>query len=470
LHTQVATPTGWTTAGELHEGDEVLGTDGRAHKVTRVYPVQHRDCYRVSFKGGDSIIVDDVQEFTVSRNRNGACATGRQEIITLSATELRAQLRSASGQRHLRVMNPAPLELPELELPVHPYVLGCWLGDGDSHGGQITKPDEDLFDNIVSFGYAVGKNLRASREGNCEKRTILGLVTELKAAGVHKDKHIPAQYLRASRQQRLHLLQGLMDTDGSYNKGRKQCVFSTTDKALAAQVRELTLTLGWKAYVCDFAAHGFGVSTTAYQVMFTPTDANPFLLPRKAALVKAAPVGAGYRIVQSVEPVESVPTRCIDVDSDDHLYLAGDFFLPVHNCQSEAIRTRLRRDGPPFHYYIQLLLYAIGYMNLGHPVERIALISWPRTKSTLDDLYVWEKTITNADLLAVEEVLKKTVIREDAAKLVTAGRLGFFEIPATPSESDCQYCIFFNPAAMEDGTSAGCPGTAMLKPKVGYAA
>lgn len=137
--------------------------------------------------------------------------------------------------------------------------------------------------------------------------------------------------------------------------------------------------------------------------------------------------------------------------------------LGDHKCQSEAIRTRLRRDGPPFHYYIQLLLYAIGYMNLGFPVERIALISWPRTKSTLDDLYVWEKTITNADLLAVEEVLKKTVIREDAAQLVSQGRLGFFEVPATPSESDCQYCPFFNPAAMEDGTSAGCPGTAMLK-------
>lgn len=142
--------------------------------------------------------------------------------------------------------------------------------------------------------------------------------------------------------------------------------------------------------------------------------------------------------------------------------------LGDHKCQSEAIRVRLRRDGPPFHYYIQLLLYAIGYMNLGYPVDRVALISWPRTKSTLDDMYVWEKTITNEDLLAVLDVLEKTAVREDAAKLLVQGRVNFFEIPATPSDDDCQYCPFFNPAAMADGTSAGCPGTAMLRNEKAY--
>jgi hypothetical protein len=116
-----------------------------------------------------------------------------------------------------------------------------------------------------------------------------------------------------------------------------------------------------------------------------------------------------------------------------------------------------------------MLLYAVGYMNLGLPVDRIALISWPRTKSTLDDMYVWEKTITADDLRAVLEVLEKTVIREELARLVVDGSMSFFEVPATPSEDDCQYCPFFNPAALSDGTSAGCPGTAMLKKEPAYA-
>ena len=472
LDTRIPTPSGWTTMGELREGDEVFGADGLVSHVVKAYPVQLRDCYRVTFTAGDSIVVDDVQEFTVSRNRNGGWSTSRQEIVTLSAVELREQLRCASGQRHLRIVNPCALELPDAELPVHPYVLGCWLGDGDRHGGQITKPDEELFDNIVSFGYAVGNNITV-QEGMV-KRTVFGLLAELQAAGLVRRvqdsalargeryegvKRIPLQYLRASRAQRLHLLQGLMDTDGSWNKRRNQAVFTTTDAALASQVRELALTLGWKAYTCDFEAHGFGVTTTAYQVMFTPVGVNPFLLPRKAQLVRLqGAVKSRYRIVQSVEPVDSVPTRCIDVDAPDHLYLAGDFFLPVHNCQSEAIRARLRSAGPPYHYRIQMLLYALGYMHQGYDVRRIVLASWPRTKSTLTDMYVWEHEITVEDLREVSGVLDKTALREQLAGYVASGALSFWDVPAAPSIDDCEYCPYFSPGAMKDRTALGCPG------------
>lgn len=146
-------------------------------------------------------------------------------------------------------------------------------------------------------------------------------------------------------------------------------------------------------------------------------------------------------------------------DLYDNLFRA----LVDHKCQSEAIRTRLRRDGPPFHYYVQMLLYALGYMHLGYQVDRVVLASWPRTKSTMDDMYCWEKTITAEDLRVVVDVLDKTVIREQLAVMVGTGQVSFWEIPATPSEDDCQYCPFFNPAAMQDGTSAGCPGTAMTK-------
>lgn len=137
--------------------------------------------------------------------------------------------------------------------------------------------------------------------------------------------------------------------------------------------------------------------------------------------------------------------------------------LSDHKMQSEAIRTRLRRDGPPYHYYIQMLLYALGYMHAGYNVGRIVLISWPRTKSTLDDMYVWEKAVTNDDLLEVERVLAKTVLREKLAKWVAAGEMNFWDIPATPSTDDCQYCPFFNPAALQDRTSQGCPGTSLKR-------
>jgi hypothetical protein len=129
--------------------------------------------------------------------------------------------------------------------------------------------------------------------------------------------------------------------------------------------------------------------------------------------------------------------------------------------QSEAIRLRLRKDGPPFHYYVQMLLYALGYMYLGYPVERVVLVSWPRTKSSMDDVYAWEKTITNDDLLVVEDVLGKTAIREQLAVYVAQGALSFWDVPPTPSAADCTYCPYFNPAALRDGTAKGCPGTSL---------
>lgn len=144
------------------------------------------------------------------------------------------------------------------------------------------------------------------------------------------------------------------------------------------------------------------------------------------------------------------------------LYDATWCALVDHKAQSEAIRTRLRRDGPPFHYYVQLLLYAVGYMHLGYPVERVVLASWPRTGSRLSDMYVWDHPITADDLRVVLEVLGKTVIREELASYVAAGSMSFWDVPATPSEDDCQWCPFFNPAALEDRTRAGCPGTSMI--------
>lgn len=137
--------------------------------------------------------------------------------------------------------------------------------------------------------------------------------------------------------------------------------------------------------------------------------------------------------------------------------------LGDHKMQSEAIRTRLRRHGPPYHYYVQMLLYALGYMHKGFDVQRIVLISWPRTQSTLNDMYVWEKPLTISDLREVEQVLAKTVIREQLAKFIIDGSMSFWDVPAIPSEDDCQYCPFYNPAAMGEGTNQGCPGTSLRR-------
>lgn len=144
------------------------------------------------------------------------------------------------------------------------------------------------------------------------------------------------------------------------------------------------------------------------------------------------------------------------------LYDHENFTLVDHKGQSEGMRAKLRLHGPPQHYYIQLMLYATGYMHAGYRVDRVALASWPRTKSSLDDMYVWEKTIDEADLAAVREVLRKTSVREQIAAEVKEGRMSVYDIPPTPSEAECIYCPLYRPQSARDGLP-GCPGTLLAK-------
>jgi hypothetical protein len=143
------------------------------------------------------------------------------------------------------------------------------------------------------------------------------------------------------------------------------------------------------------------------------------------------------------------------------LYDSDTFSLVDHKCQGEGPRDKLRRHGPPQHYYIQMLLYAIGYMYLGQRVDRVVLVSWPRTKSSLEEGYVWEHIITAEDFELIKDVLAKTEVREAVAVEVNEGRMSIWDVPMTPSYEDCFYCPLFRPQAASDPTVVGCPGTAV---------
>lgn len=135
-----------------------------------------------------------------------------------------------------------------------------------------------------------------------------------------------------------------------------------------------------------------------------------------------------------------------------------------HKFQGDSTRGKLKREGPPRHYFVQLLLYALGYRNLGLPVDRIVIASWPRTKSTLDDMYVWSHVPTPEDWQLVSDVLVTTRFRQDLADLVRAGKFELMDVPPTPEDSECYFCMLYRPQSRYDG-GYGCAGTLMNKEK-----
>lgn len=318
LDTPLPTPTGWTTMGEVAVGDELLGSDGKPCTVVGKSAVKNIDCYQITFDDGTKVTCDHEHLWLV----NG-------EVLPVTAIK-ESLLRN--GKKWRAVLNAAPVELPDADLPIHPYVLGLWLGDGKHTSGEMCKPDDWVWTKIQDIGYAIGGDISSS--DRCRTHTIKGIRGHLAALGVLGDKHIPQRYLRASKQQRLQLLQGLFDADGNANPTRKTAVFTNTNERLSDGVVELLASLGQRPSKSKVAATGFGKTVWAYPVEFRPQLwLNPFSLPRKAVRIDPqwGPGHSYRRLILSVEQVPSVPTQCVSVDSPDHTYLCTEKFLVTHN-------------------------------------------------------------------------------------------------------------------------------------------
>ncbi len=242
-----------------------------------------------------------------------------------------------------------PLEYPERDLPIAPYTLGAWLGDGTSDGAAITCADQGILDHIRADGYTITSRKHPLNHGILQPQAQLTVRARLRNLGVLQNKHIPELYLRASITQRRALLAGLLDTDGYCNK-RGSVGLSLTNERLARDALDLVLGLGYKARMLTKPCKGRREdSSTVYTVAFTPHE-PVFCLTRKLARqVEIKPTSLSrQRYIIAVRPIESVPVRCIQVDSPSRLYLASQSCIPTHNstCVNGLITSVLLRATP----------------------------------------------------------------------------------------------------------------------------
>lgn len=322
IDTPLPTPTGWTTMGDVNVGDTIFGGDGKPCEVTAKSEVHHRACHWLRFDDNSPGVICDDEHLWVT---NGEVKSTKQIAETLTIGK--------RPQKHHRIALHPGLELPDAELPIHPYLLGVWLGDGKNSSSEITNVDAAVWENITNCGYSVSHDYSARAEdGKPEVRTVYGIRTMLATLGVLRNKHIPPLYLRGSHKQRLHLLQGLMDTDGNANATRKQAVFTSCDKVLSDGVMELLHTLGQRPLQSEVNKSGFGVETVVWPISFRPQGISPFLLKRKQHVMDGGTEGNSWRrVVVSADMVPTVPTQCITVDSKDNTYLCSKEMIVTHN-------------------------------------------------------------------------------------------------------------------------------------------
>jgi len=391
--TMIPVPSGWRELAEITVGDEVFDESGRICRVTAVFDVMPDEAYRLAFSDGTTLdACADHQWVTwTHRERQVFLRSPYEDTRRFPAEWPAWRLKRSRGnpRQAPRVYPDSPgphirttaeivktltcngvqqarnhciplcgvLDLPEIDLPIDPYVLGVWLGDGLSAGARVTISDADapeMLERLAACGaplsgvpnrkegaacanYPIGIRPAVRDPATGRMASTGGLHAELAALGLINNKHVPTIYLRASALQRLALLQGLMDTDGGWDRDRVE--FGSSNPLLAQAAVELARSLGQKPVSAKSRAMLNGKDCgPRWRVQWTPTI-NVFRLSRKAARFKtdgAQSLRNHHRMIKSAELIDPKPMRCLTVDSPHSMYLAGEGMIPTHNTKAGA--------------------------------------------------------------------------------------------------------------------------------------
>src|SRR5262249_15564383 len=262
-----------------------------------------------------------------SAGESAACGSVKVEPVTTA--RIAATLRADGSSNHA-VPATAPLRYPTVDLLIDPYVLGYLLGAGDADGnGRATCPPQDrewLTKEFDRLGYMMTE---CPDPGQVR---VAGIRARWRSLGLTAGTFIPEPYLYSSIEQRTALAQGLVDADG-FIDGQGSYRFSNPNPALVDGFRQLVTSLGCVPRVHHRAgrARAGKVSAESWEVI-VPTPRCLARIPRKVTRARSTwGREQTSRYVIDARPVESVPVRCVQVDSDDHLYLAGRSMIPTHN-------------------------------------------------------------------------------------------------------------------------------------------
>lgn len=434
LDTKIPTLDGWSTIAQLQEGDVIFDKDGNPTKILHKSEVHYNPCYKITFDNGDTIVADHEHRWEISFSTSKSSRYhGEYKTQVMTTEEIAKYLQSLPEKRSSydipKIVNPRPLNLDPVELPIDPYVLGCWLGDGSKQCGAITNETNNVLAEIQRRGYTLGSDISA--EDRTSTYTILGIYPILKQLNLINNKHIPDLYQRASYEQRLDLLRGLMDTDGYYNSKRKRFVMETSQEWQCYDFIKLLSSLGIKSTKFDVIKKLNGKEFHEYSINFSTRGLNPFLMRNQEIEYPTKDI-CTYRNINSVELVETVPTQCLEVDSPSHTFLCTDKMIVTHNT-NKKIETKSFFDSKTkssvkmkyplnnlddvnyYHYTLQLSTYAwmIQKYNPEFEIEDLVLVHFDHN----DNMTVYHLPYLKDEVIKMLAYYKKeSILAENRSK------------------------------------------------------
>ena len=363
LTSKVLTPEGFKTMGDMHIGSKVIGYDGKPHNVIGVFPQGIRPVYKLTFSDGSVVECDEEHLWNVNtyyqRTRKtyikGSGAKHQKKKFdpdyTFKTWALKDMINRGIYKTFpngritnvFKVPKNKIIHFKDQDITVDPYILGYFIGDGCASRLSITVGEQDIDDFKKNISYISSNEINIVHVNN---RTVYSvylkssLRKEIKEIFDEKtirshNKFIPEKYKINSKEKRIALLQGLLDSDGTVDK-KGIIEYCTKSKKLAEDVVFLVKSLGGYAYI--------GKKNTKYYskkynervdcgmvyriwISFVDESIKPFRLERKMDRVRYRNKYLEEVYITKVEYDRQDYTQCILIDSDDHLYITDDFIV-----------------------------------------------------------------------------------------------------------------------------------------------
>lgn len=390
LDSKLLTPDGWVLMGDIKVGDYVIGSDGKPKQVLGVFDQGEKDIYNITFNDGTNVECCDEHLWNVNtpiRNwRN-------QPFLTMSTKDIiEGGYKKRNGDNKYYIPIVKPIEFEKKEYIIHPYNLGCILGDGcvsSKCSVQLTNIDEELLNifenNLIDEHYLKKKGIEYLVQSNLKRNNKYS--REIERLGLRgkksDDKFIPKEYLFGSIEDRLELLQGLMDTDGYAGKSMNEITLKS--KQLIEDLRFLVESLGGIGRLNDKFIYYNGKKIKYYRLLVKlPLGMHPFKIKRKRGVYKPPIKYKPNRGIKNIEFVGRKEARCIMVDSEDSLYVTNNCIL-THNTLISIALSEYNNFNKIFVITPNSLKFNYFYEVEKFTNSKAHIINWKKNKYTFEE-------------------------------------------------------------------------------------
>lgn len=393
LHAKVLTPTGFISMADVEIGTEIVTPNGEISVIDGVFPQGRRPVYQMHLHDGRVIESDEDHIWSVATGKHRAKGT----FVHRTTRELLDDLRMKSGSPKWAIAQITPVDLGKWASSIDPWLLGVLLGDGGLTCGSpaLSMPDPEILGwvtDLLPAGVSPTKqgdtdDYYLSNSKEWHNNTLLNELRRLGLAGHGSGtKFIPRELLHAPVTDRLALLQGLLDTDGSPSHSGFEVTFKS--EQLADDVQWLVHSLGGRASKSKKLLSTGPYAGNVYHRVYgrLPNNMEPFRLTRKRTARRPHNSGRRqsydtlYTSISRITFKGYEPTQCIRVADPLHEYVT-DGFVRTHNTLSTLSVLQTVRP--------------IGHILVVAPVA-IARSTW------LDEIDKWGFPINTKSLIVDE--------------------------------------------------------------------